>query len=241
MWQALRDELHPHGLEVVTVGIDTAGVEACRPFIDAASPKHPSLIDTNHRVAELFGVVNIPNGLWIDEAGMIVRPAEISSAPRPPGVRMEASPDMPERMQEILGHAQKIQTTPDAYVAALRDWVAKGAASEFALSADEVVARSTPRDADVALGQTHFELATHLEQAGRHDLAVPHFREAHRLQPQNFSYRRQAWSLEQIEGPLARFWQGPIPGQEDEWPYEGDWLTDVAAMGAENYYPAWRP
>ena len=36
MWQALRTELHPLGVEIVTVGIDAAGPEACRPFIEAA-------------------------------------------------------------------------------------------------------------------------------------------------------------------------------------------------------------
>lgn len=241
MWQAIRQELHPHGLEVVTVGIDAAGAEACRPFIELAAPEHPCLIDANHRVAELFGVVNIPNGVWIDEQGMIVRPAEPAPAPRPPGDGLAGARDLPARMQAILEHAARIKTSPDDYVAALRDWVAKGPASTFALTPDEVVARSTPRDADVALGQAHFELATHLEAAGRHDLAVAHFRAAHRLQPQNFSYRRQAWSLEQIDGPLARFWQGPLPGDEEAWPYDGDWLSDVTAMGAENYYPAWRP
>ena len=45
MWQDLRNELFSKGLEIVTVGIDTAGAEACRPFIEAARPEHPSLID----------------------------------------------------------------------------------------------------------------------------------------------------------------------------------------------------
>ena len=75
MWQAFRDEVKDMGVEVVTVGIDTAGPEACRAFIEAANPEHPSLIDEHHRVAELFGVVNIPNAVWIDEDGMIVRPS----------------------------------------------------------------------------------------------------------------------------------------------------------------------
>ena len=172
---------------------------------------------------------------------MIVRPCGDFRCAAPGRVRWKRRPDMPERMQEILGHAQKIQTDPDAYVAALRDWVAKGADSVTRSPLTRWSPARRPATPTSPLGQTHFELATHLEQAGRHELAVPHFREAHRLQPENFSYRRQAWSLEQIDGPLARFWQGPIPGQEQEWPYEGDWLSDVAAMGAENYYPAWRP
>jgi hypothetical protein len=240
VWQALRTELFPLGLEIVTVGIDTAGADACRPFIEAAAPTHPSLIDTQHRVAELFGVINIPNGVWIDEAGMIVRPAEAAPSPER-AARGEIPAEMPDRMKAILGHAQNIHVDAEGYHAALRDWVANGPASPFALSPDEVIERSTPRDRDVALGQAHFEMATFLEQRGDHVLAVPHFREAHRLQPKNFSYRRQAWSLELAAGPLARFWQGPIPGKEADWPYDGDWLTDVAAMGAENYYPAWTP
>ena len=108
-----------------------------------------------------------------------------------------------------------------------------------------MIARSQPRDADAAVGQAHFELAAHLEGLGHHDDAVPHYREAHRLMPDNFSYKRQAWSLEpsggDLEGPVTRFWQGPVEGAEDAWPYEGDWLTDVRQMGAENYYPGFTP
>ncbi len=74
MWQALRNELHPKGLEIVTVGMDALGAEGCREFIEAAQPEHPSLIDRHHVLAELFGVVNIPQSIWIDEQGMIVRP-----------------------------------------------------------------------------------------------------------------------------------------------------------------------
>jgi hypothetical protein len=55
--------LHPAGLEVVTVGMDTEGAAACRPYIEAARPEHPSLIDVGHRLAERFGVLNVPNGI----------------------------------------------------------------------------------------------------------------------------------------------------------------------------------
>ena len=248
MWQKFRDELHPNGLEVVTVALETAGPEACRPYIEAAAPEHPSLIDQTHKTAELFGFTNIPNAVWIDEQGMIVRPAE--AAPGPASIPREggspfAGLEPPQHLVDIMGEAVKIQTSPAEYEAAVRDWVAKGADSEYALSPGEVVARSQPRDADAARGQAHFELAAHLEGLGHHDDAVAHYREAHRLMPDNFSYKRQAWSLEpsggDLEGPITRFWQGPVEGAEDSWPYDGDWLSEVRAKGAENYYPAWRP
>ena len=43
------------------------------------------------------------------------------------------------------------------------------------------------------------------------------------------------------DGPLARFWQGPKPDAPGAWPYEGDWLTDIRKIGAENYSEPWRP
>jgi hypothetical protein len=239
VWQALREELHPQGLEIVTVGMDTAGPEACRPFIEAAAPTHPSLVDVGHVMAERFGVVNIPNGLWIDEEGVVVRPAEPAF---PPGRRAGSSrglPDgTPDHMREIFEEASKIEADPDAYVLALRDWVAHGTESRYALSPEQVVDRSGRRDRSSSEAAAHFALAQHLWRAGDEAGAVGHFREAHRLQPDNFSYKRQAWSLASPgTGPFERFWQGPVEGREDEWPYEGDWLSEVRAMGPERYYP----
>lgn len=242
MWQELRNQLHPLGLEIVTVGLDTLGAEACRPFIEAARPEHPSLIDRHHDVARLFGVINIPNSVWIDEHGMIVRPAEAAPPPRRIQQPASGSPgEMPQRVIDIFTEATKIRADPVSYHAALADWVEHGPDSQFALSPDEVIARSQPSDADAALGHAHFELATHLEANGHHGAAIPHFRQAHRLVPDNFSYKRQAWSLEPgPDGPLARFWQGPNDDDPESWPYDGDWVTDVRSFGAENYYPEWQ-
>jgi hypothetical protein len=242
VWQDLRTQLHPRGVEIVTVGMDTAGPEACRPFIEAANPEHPSLVDVGHLVAEKFGVINIPNAVWIDEDGMVVRPAEPASIPRKVDRANSATgvdpTAVPERMREIMGEASKIRSDPEAYLAALLDWVDKGSESRFALSPDEVVARSGRRDRPAAEGAAHFALAQHLWRAGCKDAAVRHFREAHRLQPENFSYKRQAWSLaNEGAGPFERFLQGPAEGREEEWPYDSDWLTEVRGMGAENYYP----
>lgn len=243
MWQALRDELHPQGFELVTVGLDALGAEACRPFIEAAQPKHPSLIDAHHVMAELFGVINIPQSIWIDEQGMIVRPTE--TAPAPPGSREPPAPpagELPDRFKAIMAEAAKIRQDAEPYHEALRDWVKNGAASRFALTPDEVIARSRPRSADVARGHAHFELACELERRGEHDAAIAQFREAHRLVPDSWTFRRQAWSLETpVDGPVARFWQGPAPGGEASWPYEGDWLKDIREVGAENYYERWQP
>ncbi len=253
MWQALRNELQPKGFELVTVGLDSKGDAGCRAFIEAARPEHPSLIDRHHVLAELFGVTNIPSSVWIDEDGMIVRPAEPAPAPpqatpsapqatTPSPPRLNLPAEAPQRFKDIMAEAAKIRKDPQSYHAALRNWVEKGAASKFALPPDEVIARSRPRDNGKALGHAHFQLATQLEIDGHHEEAVKHFREAHRLVPDSWTFRRQAWSLEQVgEGPLARFWQGPNPAAPDAWPYEGDWLSDIRREGAENYNEPWKP
>lgn len=244
MWQELRNELHPKGFELVTVGLDTLGDADCRAFIEAARPEHPSLIDRHHVLADLFGVINIPSSIWIDENGVIVRPAE--AAPAPPQAtlapRLTLPGKPPQRFVEIMAEAAKIRKDTQGYHAALRDWVARGAASRFALSPDEVVARSRPRDGAKAMGHAHFQLATQLEIEGHHTAAIDHFREAHRLVPDSWTFRRQAWSLEKVgDEALARFWQGPNPDAPEAWPYEGDWLSDVRKIGAENYSEPWRP
>ncbi len=243
MWQELRDELHPQGFELVTVGLDTLGAEGCRRFIEAAKPTHPALVDQRHLLARLFGVINIPSSVWIDESGTIVRPAE--AAPAPPQDKAPSfgsSTGGTDRFSQMLEEARKIPNDTGAYHRALRDWVEKGAASRFALSPEQVVERSRPRNADVALGHAHFELATHLESEGHHEAAVRHFREAHRLVPESWSFRRQAWSLEDgPPGPFSRFWQGPNEADPEAWPYDGDWLADIRSVGAENYGGRFEP
>ena len=173
-------------------------------------------------------MVNIPNAVWIDEEGMIVRPAEPAAIARPRGEgpewRGEISPDLPERLQEMLREARKIPSQAAEYTNAIRDWVANGASSRFALPPDEVIERSGPRGEPEARAAALFELGQHLWHSGRQDLSPKYWREAHRLQPDNWTYKRQAWSL-----------ADPLQGPTDL--YDSDWLSDIRKVGPENYFP----
>jgi hypothetical protein len=230
-------------VEIVTVCLDAAGPEAAMPYVEAAQPDHPTLIDVENRLDAALGIVNVPNGVWIDEDGVIVRPPEPAWPARPPAADARRLPEgTPERFVRMAEEASRIQADPEAYVTAVRDWAAHGAESSYALPPHEVVARSRERSPERATAAAHFALAEHLHRAGEEDAAVGHFKAAHRLDPDNWLYRRQAWSLRSpIPGPIGRLWQGPVEGHEDEWPYEGDWLADVERSGAESYYPPFRP
>jgi hypothetical protein len=228
-----------------------------RPFIEAAHAEHPSLLDPTHQLDALFGVVNIPNVIWIDEAGLIVRPAE----PGWPAVQ-----EYPESMKQMLADrarraaeaaAASGSDSPPAganlmralqggqdrgtYADAIRDWARNGAASQYVMAPDEVVAASQPRPIDGSSAAAHFELANHFWRNGQRAAAIRHFNECHRLQPDNWTYKRQAWSLVGNEraggGDFGRFNQVPVPGEEANWPFTSDFEHDVAALVPGEYYP----
>ena len=56
---------------------------------------------------------------------------------------------------------------------------------------------------------------------------MPWWREAHRLFPENFTYKRQAWTL--VTTPAGAEAPDLIQGPNDV--YEGNWLDDVLRRG----------
>jgi hypothetical protein len=207
----LREELHPKGVEVVTVALDTGGSDAARPWIEKAQPQHPALIDQAHVTGELFGFVNVPNAVWIDENQTLVRPAHAAHIKRSPLRDMDV-PDGLGRLGDQLLEVKKIRTDPDAYVEAIRDWADHGEQSAHALTPDQVIARSRPRPPEHAEAAAAFELAQHLWRTDE----------------------REAWTFATTkEGEPSDLIQGPNDL------FEGNWLDDVKAAGAENYYEPW--
>ena len=74
MWQKLYKDLAGLNFTILAVAFDEP--EAARPWIEAAAPTYPCLIDRDHYVAGLYHMVNVPQATWIDETGRIVRPPE---------------------------------------------------------------------------------------------------------------------------------------------------------------------
>ena len=207
--------------------LEMAGPEVARPWVEAAASTHPSLIDQTHYMDARFGVTNIPQVMWIDEAGTIVRPPEPAS-PLPVG---EAA----VQMAELVGRSEE----REKYVAMVADWVAHGPASRYALSPDEVVSRSRERSPAISEGAAHFELAQHLwRRDGFSEGALSHFNAAHELQPDNITYKRQAYSAlaisrsggEDADG-WTRFRQAPVEGED--WPFVSDFNRDMVRLQPE--------
>ena len=178
MWQDLHTELASHGLTVITVAIDKH-VDDARPHIEAAGATHPSLIDTEHVVADRYNMVNVPTVLWIDEAGRIVRPNDVHY------VSSE--------------YSSITQFHPRKPIDALRAWVL-GQAPAMAESAPMPVPSQTDQEA-----RATFALGWYLAQQGHAEDAEKWFQRAGELAPHDFMIRRGSMPIRGIDASGPAF------------------------------------
>jgi peroxiredoxin len=187
-WQALHEELAPEGLELVSISLDNEAGSA-REWVDAAQPgpTFPVLIDPHHRLAELYGVVNVPSVVWIDEDDHVVRSPVIA-----PGDDMYKEFT---KMDSTVHHEQ------------LRHWVRDGVLPED----DQAVRdrQDLPGD-DLQLARAERRLGAWLHRAGRPDAARKHLERATALAPLDFTVRRGSMPL-QGQDPFGQeffdFWE----------------------------------
>ncbi len=228
------------GLDIVSISLDIDPAKA-RPFIDAApasdgAPSIRALIDTGHATTAALGFTNVPMVLWVDETGTIVRPPESASIERSALADMEIGDEWPERLANQLRVAQSIPSNAEAYRAAVLDWAEHGAASRFVMSPAEVLDAAQPRDHDAAEAVAAFELgqALYRRAGGGSDglaAAQPWWQRAHDLDADNWTYKRQAWTLVTTpEGQPSDLMQGPNDV------FTGNWLDDVVANGGGEAY-----
>jgi tetratricopeptide (TPR) repeat protein len=124
-------------------------------------------------------MVNVPTAVWINEQGRIVRPNEVAY------------------VDNRYTSMHRIEAAE--YLDALRDWIAQGEKSVFALSEQEVRERLAPQPPEWALAAAEFGLAEYFYRAGLKELSIRHYKEAQRLNPDNWNYKRQAWALSDAE------------------------------------------
>jgi hypothetical protein len=183
VWQSLHQSAKDHGFSVLAIALDEP--DAARPWIEAAAPDFPCLIDRDHRVAELYNLVNVPQAVWIDESGRMVRPPE--SAGSTDGFR-ERDPQTNALPEEAVARRARVKA---AYFDAARDWALHGAASRHALGPEEVLKRLQVPDAAIAEAHARFRLGGVLLREGREAEARAQFDAASRLHPDSWAMWRQ--------------------------------------------------
>jgi tetratricopeptide (TPR) repeat protein len=212
VWQALYEELARHDFIVVAVAMDSREGDPL-PWIEAAKPTYPVLIDRDHRLAELYGIVNVPQAVWIDEAGRIVRPAEPAGAYE--GFRRmdRTTREMPEEVARLTAQAKA------TYLDAIRDWARNGARSAHAFAAAQARAHLPAMSEDAATAQALFRLAQALLRRGERAEAERWMREASRLHPESWCIWRQGAGVTELG----------LAAQPDFW-------ARVDALGSGRYY-----
>jgi tetratricopeptide (TPR) repeat protein len=178
-WQALYRELKSKNFEIISVAQDTGGVKDAGKWITAAKPEFTALVDEKQIVTQKYNMVNVPTGVWIDEHGRIVRPNEVAF------------------IDDRFKNFTKMDAAP--YVDAIRDWATNGEKSSYVLSESELKEMLKPQSDDRARADAEFSLAEYLYREGKGADAIPHFKEAQRLAPDNWNYKRQAWALSDAE------------------------------------------
>ena len=178
----LHEELSPFGFTVITVALDRSADDA-RPWIEAARPSHPALIDTAHVLADLFNIVNVPTVVWIDEHGRIVRPNDVAFGT--------------DTFKPITG------LTSARPLAALRAWV-RGEAPML-VDAEVQAFQSLPT-VDDQQARAEFGLGEWLFRHGRAEAAARHFGRAGELAPHDFTIRRGTMPMRGLDpmGPAFR-------------------------------------
>ena len=182
MWQALYEELRDRNFVVIAVALDKSPDDA-RPWIEKAAPTYPALIDTQHVVADLYNIVNVPTALWIDERGRIVRPNDVVFG------------------TDTFKHVTELESARP--LAAVRAW-ARGEATGFAASEARAL-QMLPTALDQQ-ARAEFGLAEWLSRQGRADAAERHFVRAGELAPHDFTIRRGSMPIRGIDpmGPQFR-------------------------------------
>jgi hypothetical protein len=201
VWQALYEELADRNFIVIAVAMDSREGDPL-PWIEAAKPTYPTLIDRDHRLAELYGIVNVPQAVWIDEAGLIVRPAECAGAYEGFRTMNRATREMPEDVARLTAQAKA------TYLDAIRDWARNGTRSAHAFSADQARAHLPALTENAVKAQALFRLGQALLRRGEAAEGHRLIQHASRLHPESWCIWRQGADVtDQGLAALPDFWE----------------------------------
>ncbi len=189
VWQRVYEEINDPDFVLICVAEDTGGEAVAGPIFDAAAATYVQVVDPDHRVSSAFNFINVPSAAWIDENGHIVRIDEGTYA----------------QIHQFGEGDAAISFGTDVYTPALKDWVAKGAASRHIQNEAQIAANARSTTTDHLRAEAAFRLGNLFRQHGEAEKAEHYWRIARELHPESVNYFRQDLTLTEEGSAGARF------------------------------------
>lgn len=145
-------------------------------------------------------MVNVPTAVWIDEQGKIVRPNEVAY--------------IDNRFKSMHG----IDAAP--YLNGLRDWIENGEKSRYVMSPEKLRGHLNQFTPENLLADANFKMGQYLVATKHEREAIPYFKTAQKLRPDDWNYKRQAWLF-----------------ADPDKDYGTNFLKEVKALDGKPYYP----
>lgn len=171
VWQSIHQELNDPNFVIISAAQDTGGEAVAGPIFDAANVSYIQIVDVNHAISSVFNFVNVPSAAWIDETGRILRLDE--------GTYAQSYP---------FGGT-------DEYAPAVKDWVKKGATSQYVQDAATVTKSIRSRTSDQEMSEPAFRLGNFYRERGHAEKAEEYWQMARNLNPDSVNFFRQDLTL----------------------------------------------
>lgn len=167
---------------------------AAAPWYEKAGITYVGLVDTAHRISELYNLVNVPSAVWIDEQGLVRR--------------------IDEGTYATVHKSGDFEYGRDDYAPMVADWVRQGEDSAFV--AQPVALQAKQSTADEAKAAPAFRLGVHFKSIDKPAKASQYWQLAQKLNPDSWNYHRQDWSYTPEEA--GKNWQKKVQQLEGK-PY----------------------
>lgn len=194
---------------MLSVAMDAGGSDMPRAFVEEFGVTFPTLVDASGLLFRLYGFTAVPNGVYVDEAGII---------------RFQLFTGFSIDRGDIVGQLESLLATPAGSAAPAPDVAQQSFAVEVMLeqaaaegdnphlqlglaeaylqqgdSAHAAAAFARARELDENSASAAFGLGAALHEMGQTSEALTAWRSALQLDPDNFIIRKQIWRVEYPE------------------------------------------
>jgi tetratricopeptide (TPR) repeat protein len=208
-WQQFAEKHAGDDFQMLSVAMDGGGVEKPRAFVEASGVTFPTFVDASGLLFRLYGFTAVPNGVYVDETGIIrfqlftgfsvdredvVEQLETLLAT--PAGDIPAAPTVAQQSLEIevmLEQAASQVDDPGMQLGLAEALLHEGNNEQAA----EAFRRAFELDSESA--NAAFGLGTALHQLGQPTEALASWRRALQIEPNNFIIRKQIWRVEYPE------------------------------------------